>query len=132
MNHDLDLLISFLQPIKGLLLDDSVTEIMGNPERHAGGTNGAAQLGSRRKYRLRRKSGFSIGLDVIANKLGRKLDADASASSTFSYRTAAVSRRSCHRLYGRQSCHVTIRKFSKHRSLYHGRPRSESRGDSRT
>ena len=31
MNHDLDLLISFLQPIKELLLDDSVSEIMGNP-----------------------------------------------------------------------------------------------------
>ena len=31
MNHDLDLLISFLQPIKELLLDDTVSEIMGNP-----------------------------------------------------------------------------------------------------
>ena len=31
MNNDLDLLISFLQPIKELLLDDTVSEIMGNP-----------------------------------------------------------------------------------------------------
>jgi hypothetical protein len=31
MNRDLDLLISFLQPIKILLLDDTVSEIMGNP-----------------------------------------------------------------------------------------------------
>jgi pilus assembly protein CpaF len=30
MNNDLDLLISFLQPIKELLLDDTVSEIMGN------------------------------------------------------------------------------------------------------
>ena len=32
MNNDLELLISFLQPIKELLLDETVTEIMGNPD----------------------------------------------------------------------------------------------------
>ncbi len=32
MNRDLELLIAFLAPIQALLLDDSVTEIMGNPD----------------------------------------------------------------------------------------------------
>ena len=32
MNRDLELLISFLTPIKELLLDDSISEIMGNPD----------------------------------------------------------------------------------------------------
>jgi len=71
MNHDLDLLISFLQPIKELLLDDSVSEIMGNP-------NG--QWWFERKGRLEQADvvfdakALRTGLEVIANKLNRKLD----------------------------------------------------------
>jgi pilus assembly protein CpaF len=71
MNHDLDLLISFLQPIKELLLDDSVSEIMGNP-------NG--QWWFERKGKLEHSEivfdtkALRTGLEVIANKLSRKLD----------------------------------------------------------
>ena len=71
MNHDLDLLISFLQPIKELLLDDSVSEIMGNP-------NG--QWWFERKGKLEHAEivfdakALRTGLEVIANKLSRKLD----------------------------------------------------------
>ena len=71
MNHDLDLLISFLQPIKALLLDDTVSEIMGNP-------NGQWWL--ERKGKLEHAAvtfdakALRTGLEVIANKLGRKLD----------------------------------------------------------
>jgi len=71
MNHDLDLLISFLQPIKELLLDDSVSEIMGNP-------NG--QWWFERRGKLERAEiifdakALRTGLEVIANKLSRKLD----------------------------------------------------------
>jgi pilus assembly protein CpaF len=71
MNHDLDLLISFLQPIKALLLDDTVSEIMGNP-------NG--EWWFERKGRLEHAQvvfdakALRTGLEVIANKLSRKLD----------------------------------------------------------
>jgi pilus assembly protein CpaF len=71
MNHDLDLLISFLQPIKALLLDDTVSEIMGNP-------NG--QWWFERRGRLEHSEivfdakALRTGLEVIANKLSRKLD----------------------------------------------------------
>ena len=71
MNHDLDLLISFLQPIKDLLLDDSVSEIMGNP-------NG--QWWFERRGKLEHAEivfdakALRTGLEVIANKLSRKLD----------------------------------------------------------
>ena len=71
MNQDLDLLISFLQPIKELLLDDTVSEIMGNP-------NG--QWWFERKGRLEHADivfdakALRTGLEVIANKLSRKLD----------------------------------------------------------
>ena len=70
-NHDLDLLISFLQPIKALLLDDTVSEIMGNP-------NG--QWWFERRGRLEHSEivfdakALRTGLEVIANKLSRKLD----------------------------------------------------------
>jgi pilus assembly protein CpaF len=71
MNHDLNLLISFLQPIKTLLLDDTVSEIMGNP-------NG--EWWFERKGRLEHAEvvfdakALRTGLEVIANKLSRKLD----------------------------------------------------------
>jgi pilus assembly protein CpaF len=71
MNHDLDLLISFLQPIKELLLDDTVSEIMGNP-------NG--EWWFERRGRLEHAEvifdakALRTGLEVIANKLSRKFD----------------------------------------------------------
>jgi pilus assembly protein CpaF len=71
MNRDLELLISFLTPIKELLLDDSISEIMGNPdgswwfEKH-GRLYGAEDLQFGTKA-------LRTGLEVIANKLGRKL-----------------------------------------------------------
>lgn len=74
MNRDLELLVSFLQPIKALLLDDGVSEIMGNP-------NGSWWYEKRgRLYRAGDvqfdAKPLRTGLEVIANKLGRKLSED--------------------------------------------------------
>lgn len=71
MNRDLELLIAFLQPIKALLLDESITEIMGNPDgvwwyERAGQLHRADITFDARM--------LSTGLEVIANKLGRMLD----------------------------------------------------------
>jgi pilus assembly protein CpaF len=72
MNRDLELLISFLTPIKKLLLDDSISEIMGNPngswwfEKHG-------KLYPAESLRFDAKA-LRTGLEVIANKLGRKLE----------------------------------------------------------
>ena len=72
MNRDLELLIAFLTPIQALLLDDSVTEIMGNPD----GSWWYGQAG-----RMHRAEGVTFdarslntSLEVIANQLGKKLD----------------------------------------------------------
>ena len=72
MNRDLELLIAFLAPIQALLLDDSVTEIMGNPD----GSWWYGQAG-----RMHRAEGVTFdarslntSLEVIANQLGKKLD----------------------------------------------------------
>ena len=108
MNHDLDLLISFLQPIKELLLDDSVSEIMGNP-------NG--QWWFERRGKLERAEiifdakALRTGLEVIANKLGRKLDEShplLNAQLPDGSRLAAVLPPVV-----RPNPAVTIRKFSK-------------------
>ena len=72
MNRDLELLISFLTPIKNLLLDDSISEIMGNPngswwfEKHG-------KLYPAESLHFDAKA-LRTGLEVIANKLGRKLE----------------------------------------------------------
>ena len=72
MNRDLELLISFLTPIKKLLLDDSISEIMGNPngswwfEKHG-------KLYPAESLHFDTKA-LRTGLEVIANKLGRKLE----------------------------------------------------------
>jgi pilus assembly protein CpaF len=72
MNRDLGLLISFLTPIKELLLDDSISEIMGNPngswwfEKHG-------KLYPAESLHFDAKA-LRTGLEVIANKLGRKLE----------------------------------------------------------
>ena len=72
MNRDLQLLIAFLKPIEALLMDDSVTEIMGNPD---------GCWWYEREGIVHRAEGVSFdgkslhtGLEVIANKLGKKLD----------------------------------------------------------
>lgn len=75
MNRDLELLLAFLKPIEALLLDDSVTEIMGNPdgrwwyERH-----GAIQPAGGVQFEIK---SLHTGLEVIANRLGKKLDKDS-------------------------------------------------------
>ena len=72
MNRDLELLIAFLAPIKTLLLDDTVTEIMGNPD----GTWWYGRAG--RMHRAEGVTfdarGLNTSLEVIANQLGKKLD----------------------------------------------------------
>ena len=71
MNRDLELLISFLTPIKELLLDESISEIMGNPD---------GSWWFEKRGRLYAADGLQFdakalrtGLEVVANKLGRKL-----------------------------------------------------------
>src|SRR5271163_387255 len=69
-----DLILPFLRPIEPLLLDDSISEIMGNPD---------ASWWYERDGVMRREEGISFdagklrtGLEVIANQLGKKLDED--------------------------------------------------------
>jgi pilus assembly protein CpaF len=92
VNRDLELLIAFLEPIRELLLDDSVTEIMGNPD----GTWWYERDGSLRRADAVTFYAVSLrtGLEVIANKLGRKLDSDHPMLKC-NFRTEAVSRPLC-------------------------------------
>jgi pilus assembly protein CpaF len=69
-----DLIIPFLRPIEPLLLDESVSEIMGNPDSswwyERDGIvrrDGTVQFDAAR---------LRTGLEVVANKLGKKLDED--------------------------------------------------------
>ena len=69
-----ELILPFLRPIESLLLDESVSEIMGNPD---------ASWFYERDGRLCRETGISFdadklrtGLEVIANQLGKRLDED--------------------------------------------------------
>ncbi len=69
-----ELILPFLRPIESLLLDDSVSEIMGNPDglwwyERRGKLYAAPEV----KFETRQ---LLTSLDVIANKLGRKLGAD--------------------------------------------------------
>jgi pilus assembly protein CpaF len=69
-----ELILPFLRPIESLLLDDSVSEIMGNPDgvwwyEQRGKLFAAPEV----KFETRQ---LLTSLDVIANKLGRKLGAD--------------------------------------------------------
>jgi pilus assembly protein CpaF len=70
-----DLILPFLRPIESLLLDESISEIMGNP-------NGS--WSSERDGRLCQEPNISFdaerlrtGLEVIANQLGKRLDEDS-------------------------------------------------------
>ena len=69
-----ELILPFLRPIEPLLLDDSISEIMGNPD---------ASWWYERDGIIHREKGVSFdagrlrtGLEVIANQLGKKLDED--------------------------------------------------------
>lgn len=69
-----ELILPFLRPIESLLLDESVSEIMGNPD--------ASWWYERDGIMLREQSisfdadKLQTGLEVIANQLGKKLDED--------------------------------------------------------
>src|ERR1700734_2546316 len=69
-----ELILPFLRPLEPLLLDDSISEIMGNPD---------ASWWYERDGIMRREETISFdagklrtGLEVIANNLGKKLDED--------------------------------------------------------
>src|SRR5271155_977011 len=69
-----ELILPFLRPIEPLLLDDSISEIMGNPD---------ASWWYERDGIMRQEATISFnagrlrtGLEVIANQLGKKLDED--------------------------------------------------------
>jgi pilus assembly protein CpaF len=69
-----ELIIPFLRPIEPLLLDDSISEIMGNPD---------ASWWYERDGLIHREAAVSVdpsrlrtGLEVIANQLGKRLDED--------------------------------------------------------
>jgi pilus assembly protein CpaF len=69
-----ELILPFLRPIEPLLLDNSISEIMGNPD---------ASWWYERDGIIRRAAGISFdagrlrtGLEVIANQLGKRLDED--------------------------------------------------------
>jgi pilus assembly protein CpaF len=69
-----ELILPFLRPIESLLLDESISEIMGNPD---------ASWWYERDGIVCRESSVSFdagrlrtGLEVIANQLGKKLDED--------------------------------------------------------
>ncbi len=69
-----ELILPFLRPIEPLLLDDSISEIMGNPD---------ASWWYERDGVLQRERAISFdagklrtGLEVIANHLGKRLDED--------------------------------------------------------
>ena len=66
-----ELILPFLRPIEPLLLDDSISEIMGNPD---------ASWWYERDGIVRREESISFdagklrtGLEVVANKLGKRL-----------------------------------------------------------
>ena len=69
-----DLIIPFLRPIEGLLLDDGISEIMGNPdstwwfER-----DGILHQAESVSFTC---EGLRTGLEVVANKLGKRLNED--------------------------------------------------------
>ena len=70
-----ELILPFLRPIEPLLLDESISEIMGNPD---------GSWWSEREGVLQREGSITMrsdslltGLEVIANQLGKRLDEDS-------------------------------------------------------
>src|SRR6201997_437655 len=69
-----DLILPFLRPIEPLLLDESVSEIMGNPDATWWYERDGIIF---REATIQFASGrLRTGLEVIANHLGKKLDED--------------------------------------------------------
>lgn len=69
-----DLILPFLRPIEWLLLDDGISEIMGNPDstwwfERDGILHQAESISFS-------SEGLRTGLEVVANKLGKKLNED--------------------------------------------------------
>lgn len=69
-----ELILPFLRPIEPLLMDESISEIMGNPD----GSWWCEREGKVEAEKAIRFDGGSLltGLEVIANQLGKKLDED--------------------------------------------------------
>jgi pilus assembly protein CpaF len=70
-----DLILPFLRPIEALLLDDGISEIMGNPDstwwfERDGILEQAPEI-------CFASEGLRTGLEVVANKLGKKLNEDS-------------------------------------------------------
>lgn len=69
-----DLILPFLRPIEALLLDDDISEIMGNPDS----TWWFEREGTLKQAEISFASeGLRTGLEVVANKLGKKLNEDS-------------------------------------------------------
>jgi len=69
-----DLILPFLRPIEGLLLDENISEIMGNPDSSWWFERDAIlQCASHVCFS---SAGLRTGLEVVANTLGKKLDED--------------------------------------------------------
>ena len=69
-----ELILPFLRPIESLLLDESVSKIMGNPDASRWYERDGIML--QEKTILFDAGKLQTGLDVIANQLGKKLDED--------------------------------------------------------
>jgi len=70
-----ELILPFLRPIEPLLLDESISEIMGNPDESWWYERDGIL---RREERVSFVAGkLRTGLEVIANQLGKKLDEDS-------------------------------------------------------
>jgi pilus assembly protein CpaF len=69
-----ELIIPFLRPIESLLIDDTVSEIMGNPD----GSWWCERAGLLYRESISfTAAGLRTGLEVIANQLGKRLDGDS-------------------------------------------------------
>src|SRR5580698_8472123 len=69
-----ELILPFLRPIESLLLDDSVSEIMGNPDASWWYERDGIMF---QEQNISFDAGkLQTGLEVIANQLGKKLDED--------------------------------------------------------
>ena len=70
-----DLILPFFRPIEHLLLSDTVSEIMVNPDSSVWIEEDGQKV---RLHRIRFEEGaLGAGLEVIANRFGKKLDADS-------------------------------------------------------
>jgi len=70
-----DLILPFFRPIEHLLLSDTVSEIMVNPDSSVWIEEDGQKV---RLHRIRFEEGaLDAGLEVIANRFGKKLDADS-------------------------------------------------------